>query len=134
VRIVEADWASYGIRLSAMLPTEPDFHVLMPLVKIHRKGQMTLPTGVRAAMGLADGDLVDVRISGRRIIVTPKSSHADDDDSPEQRRLVEAQLAEGLEDIRKGRVSKKFDTVDEMLVSLKSDLKTAPRRQIKPRS
>src|SRR5579859_6553442 len=100
----------------------------MSLVKIQRKGQMTLPTRVRAAMGLTDGDLVDVKVSGRRIVITPtlvidrsKFPTADDDYTPAQRRIVEAQLAEvGLADIRKGRVSPKFNTVDEMLASLKA--------------
>jgi AbrB family looped-hinge helix DNA binding protein len=40
----------------------------MSIVKIQRKGQMTLPTRVRTAIGLADGDLVDVKVTGRRIV------------------------------------------------------------------
>ena len=32
---------------------------------------MTLPTGVRTAIGLAYGDMVDVKVSGRRIVITP---------------------------------------------------------------
>ncbi len=112
----------------------------MPLVKIQRKGQMTLPTGVRSAVGLADGGLADGRVSGRRIIITPtlaidssRFPTADEDYTPAQRRIVDAQLAEGLADIRKGRVSAKFNTVDEMLASLKAGHKTAPRRQRKAR-
>jgi len=112
----------------------------MSLVKIQRKGQMTLPTRVRAAMGLTDGDLVDVKVSGRRIVITPtlvidrsKFPTADDDYTPAQRRIVEAQLAEGLADIRKGRVSPKFSTVDEMLASLKAGHKTKAPRQRKAR-
>ena len=45
-------------------------------------------------------------------------------------KILDAQLAEGLDDIRKGRVSRKFDTVDEMLASLKAP--TSPRQK-KPR-
>jgi AbrB family looped-hinge helix DNA binding protein len=73
----------------------------MSIVKIQRKGQMTLPTGVRTAVGLADGDLVDVKVSGRRIIVTPmlvvdrsKFPSAEDEYTPEQRRMINARLAE----------------------------------------
>jgi AbrB family looped-hinge helix DNA binding protein len=112
----------------------------MSLVKIQRKGQMTLPSVVRAAIGLADGDLVDVKVSGGRIIVTPtlvvdrsQFPVADDDYTPEQRRLVDAQLAEGLEDIRKGRVSPKFNTAEEMLASLKSGPTTVSPRRPKTR-
>ena len=38
---------------------------------------------------------------------------------PEQRRVIDARLSDGLEDIRRGRVSKQFETVEEMLASLK---------------
>jgi antitoxin component of MazEF toxin-antitoxin module len=101
---------------------------------------MTLPTGVRSAVGLADGDLVDVKVSGRRIVITPtlvidrsKFPTADEDYTPAQRRIVDAQLAEGLAEIRKGLVSRKFDSAGEMLASLKAGHKTAPRRPRKAR-
>jgi len=62
---------------------------------------MTLPTGVRAAVGLADGDLVDVKVSGRRIIVTPtlvvdrsKFPTAVDEYTPEQRRIIATSLTQ----------------------------------------
>jgi hypothetical protein len=61
---------------------------------------------------------------------------ANDCRAKEQSRLLpdaDAQLAEGLDDIRKGRVSPKFDTVDEMLASLKAGPKSKPRQK-KPRS
>lgn len=73
----------------------------MSIVKLQRKGQMTLPTSVRSAVGLADGDLVDVRVSGRRIVITPtlvidrsKFPVAEDEYSPEQRRIINASLKE----------------------------------------
>ena len=42
-------------------------------------------------------------------------------ETPQQRRVIDAQVAEGLEDIRKGSVSPIFDTVEEMLASLNYD-------------
>ena len=54
---------------------------------------------------------------------------AADEYTPAQRRIIDAQLAEGLEDIRKGRVSPKFDTVDELLASLKAGHKSQPRQR-----
>jgi len=41
-------------------------------------------------------------------------------ETPEQRRVIDAQLTEGLEDIRRGQVSPIFNTVEEMLASLKA--------------
>jgi AbrB family looped-hinge helix DNA binding protein len=72
----------------------------MSIIKIQRKGQMTLPAGVCTAVGLADGDLVDVKVSGRRIIVTPTLAidrskfPTADEYTPEQRRIVNARLAQ----------------------------------------
>jgi len=104
----------------------------MSIVKIQRKGQMTLPTGVRAAVGLADGDLVDVKVAGRKIVVTPmlvidgsKFPAADDDYTPEQRRIIDARLAEGLADIKAGRVYGPFATHEQLMKSLRGRGKKA---------
>ena len=53
--------------------------------------------------------------------------------TPEQRRIVDAQIAKGLEDIRKGRISARFDTVEQMLASLKSRGRTPRRPKSHPR-
>jgi hypothetical protein len=62
------------------------------------------------------------------ITIITKLPAADDEYTPAQGRIVGALLADGLEDIRKGRVSRRFETVDEMLASLKGSRK-ASRRQ-----
>ena len=69
-------------------------------------------------------------MSGGIITIVPELPDASDEYPPRQRRVTDAQLAEGLEDIRKGRVSPKFNTVDEMLASLKAK----PIRQKKTRA
>jgi hypothetical protein len=52
-------------------------------------------------VGLAEGDLVDVRAIGNKIIITPqlvidrsKFSTADNEYTPAQRRVIDASLAE----------------------------------------
>jgi AbrB family looped-hinge helix DNA binding protein len=69
------------------------------LVKVQPKGQMTIPRRVRSAVGLIDGDLVEVRAVGKRIIITPqpvidrsKFPTADDEYTPEQRHSISARL------------------------------------------
>lgn len=106
------------------------------LVKIQRKGQMTLPSRLRSIVGVEEGDLVEASIERGKIVLTPKLlvdrsklPSADNEYTPEQRRFIDAHLAEGLEDIRKGRVSPKFDTVDGMLASLKAGSKARPRQK-----
>src|SRR5260370_11505097 len=74
----------------------------MSLVRIQKKGQLTLPSQVRNRLGLAEGDFVDVKIRSTNIVITPqmvidrsKFPTADDDYTPEQRRLINARLDEG---------------------------------------
>jgi AbrB family looped-hinge helix DNA binding protein len=71
------------------------------LVKVQPKGQMTIPRRVRSAVGLVDGDLVEVKAVGRKIVITPqlvidrsKFPTADDEYTPAQRRAIDARLAE----------------------------------------
>ena len=83
----------------------PDFRNEPPsmrtLVKVQPKGQMTIPSRVRSAVGLTDGDLVEVKAVGRRIVITPqlvidrsKFPTADDEYTPAQRRAIDARLDE----------------------------------------
>ena len=62
---------------------------------------MTIPRTVRSAVGLAAGDMVDVRAIGNKIVITPqlvidrsKFPTADDEYTPEKRRAIDASLAE----------------------------------------
>jgi AbrB family looped-hinge helix DNA binding protein len=50
--------------------------VAMPLVKIKTKGQITLPKQVRDALGLSDGDLIEVDVRNGRGVILPKQSVA----------------------------------------------------------
>jgi bifunctional DNA-binding transcriptional regulator/antitoxin component of YhaV-PrlF toxin-antitoxin module len=93
----------------------------------------TLPAVVRQQAGIKIGDMLEFKVSGSVVTVIPKPSTADEEYTPEQRAIVDAQLAEGLEDIRKGRLSPKFDTVDQMLASLKGGHKSKSRQK-KPHS
>ncbi len=103
--------------------------------KIQNKGQVTIPTSVRRQAGLSKGDLVNFVFQRGKIIITPKVTidrskfpTADGDYTPAQRHAIDAQLAEAADDVRKGRVSRKFETVEEMLVSLKAKSKRKTTR------
>ena len=68
------------------------------LVRVQNKGQMTIPSRVRSAVGLSDGDIVEVKAVGRKIVITPQlvidrsQFPTADEYTPEQRRAIE-QLA-----------------------------------------
>jgi AbrB family looped-hinge helix DNA binding protein len=112
------------------------------LVKIHRKGQMTLPSRLRAAIGLADGDLVEATVLRGKIVLTPKLvidrsgfPTANDEYTPAQRRIIDARLAKADEDIKHGRTVGPFNTADEMIAHMKGELKkrAALRKAKRPR-
>lgn len=98
-------------------------------ITVKTKTGLLVPPSVQRRAGIKNGDRLEFKVSGGIITIVPKLPTADDEYTPEQRAIVDAQLAEGLEDIRKGRVSPKFDTVDEMLASLKASDKSKPRQK-----
>jgi len=62
---------------------------------------MTIPSSVRSAVGLSDGDLVEVKAVGKKIVITPqlvidrsKFPTANDEYTPKQRQAIKARLAE----------------------------------------
>src|ERR1700732_4933184 len=100
------------------------------LVKLQGKGQMTIPSKVRSAVGLSDGDLVEVKAVGKKIVITPQFvidrslfPNADGEYTPAQRRIIDARLAKADEDIKHGRTYGPFNTADEMIVHMKAQLK-----------
>jgi AbrB family looped-hinge helix DNA binding protein len=108
------------------------------LVKVQSKGQMTIPRGVRSAVGLADGDIVEVSAVGNKIVITPqlvidrsKFPSADDEYTPAQRRVIDARLAKSDEDIKHGRVYGPFKTHKEFIDALRRG-GTKPRAKKKP--
>ena len=89
---------------------------------------MTIPRHVRSAIGLVDGDFVDVKAVGKKIVITPqvmvdrsKFPSADDEYTPAQRRIIDARLAESDDDIKHGRVYGPFNTHKEFMASLRRE-------------
>jgi hypothetical protein len=75
---------------------------------------------------LADGDFVEVKAVGNKIVITPqlvidrsKFPTADDEYTPAQRRIIDARLAQSDEDIKHGRVFGPFNTHKEFVAALR---------------
>lgn len=87
------------------------------IVRIQNKGQVTIPTRLRAEIGLTDGDLVEAKTERGRIILTPKlvDRTAQDDYTPAQRRVIDARLAKALDEVKKGQTFGPFETPEEMI-------------------
>jgi AbrB family looped-hinge helix DNA binding protein len=79
----------------------------MAIVTVKNKYQVVIPQHVREQIGIAIGDFLEAKVERGQITLTPKS-------------MVDRALAEGLEDVRKGRVKGPFKTAEEMLHSLKA--------------
>ena len=79
----------------------------MPAVKIGVSRQVVIPKKFHDQLGLTPGDYLEVELRNNRLILTPKA-------------LVEKRLAEGLEDIRKGRVLGPFKKAREAMRALHS--------------
>lgn len=106
-----------------MLPFGENLLFTAMTVTVKNKSGLTVPAEIKRQARLKIGDLLEFRVSGGVITILRKLPEANDEYTPEQRRIIDAQLAEGLDDIAKGRISPRFNTVDEMLASLKSSHK-----------
>jgi AbrB family looped-hinge helix DNA binding protein len=111
------------------------------LVKIHRKGQMTLPTKLRSLAGISEGDLVEAAFLRGKIVITPKLvidrakfPSAADEYTPAQRHRIDAGLAKSDEDIKQGRVYGPFNTAEEMAASIETNIRRlrAAKKSAKP--
>ncbi len=89
--------------------------MIKPAVKIGTSRQVVIPKQIHDGLKLSAGDYLTVETKGHQVIFTPQS-------------LIDKGIAEGLEDIRQGRV-RSFDDVEDMIKHLKRAVKT--RRQQK---
>lgn len=84
------------------------------LVRVKEKYQVTLPAEMRAKARLAVGDLLEIGIERSGVItLTPKS-------------LVDRHVAEGLADLKAGRVHGPYKSADEAIAEL--DQKAARKK------
>jgi bifunctional DNA-binding transcriptional regulator/antitoxin component of YhaV-PrlF toxin-antitoxin module len=105
--------------------------ILMTTV-VKSKAPIMVPPSVQRRAGIAPGDRVEIKTI-RGVITIVGTPEAMEEYTPSQRRVIAAQLAEGLKDVRHGRVSRRFDTVNEMLASMRSARKKSVRPKTRAR-
>src|SRR5436190_23043884 len=95
------------------------------LVRIHRKGQMTLPSSFRQAMGVVEGSLVELSLKNGKTVITPKVAidpsqfpNADDEYTPAQRRAINRGIAQSEKEYKEGRFFGPFDKHKDFIASL----------------
>ena len=97
--------------------------------------QRMFPPGVRRKAGFKAGDQLEVKaIGGIVTFISKPPAVVHNEYTPEQRRVIDAHIAEGLEDIKHGRLHGPFDTHEEMIGFLHSEVKKAKaKKSTKPK-
>jgi AbrB family looped-hinge helix DNA binding protein len=80
---------------------------------------LVVPKSVRRRAGIKPGDRLEFKVSGGIINIIPKLPSADDEYTPEQRRVIDAQLDEA----RKGPYHGPFSTADAAIRFLRKELR-----------
>ena len=100
------------------------------IVKIHCKGQMTLPTRMRSLAGIVEGDLVQATFQRGKIVITPtviidrsKFPTSDDEYTPAERRAIDRGIAQSLKEYKQGKAYGPFKTHAEFIASLHKNAK-----------
>ena len=92
----------------------------MPLVKVKDKFQVTLPTEVRRRAGVAVGDVLEAKVQGHKITLTPKVVV--------DRDTIAKRLTEGLDDLKAGRSYGPFTSAKETVRSLHREARRLKKR------
>ena len=103
-------------------------------VALKNKPPVVVPEAALRRAGFKRGQELEVKSSGGVITIRPKLPTADEEYTPEQRRIIDARLRNALEEVKRGKTAGPFDTADEMIASLKRHLKTSVAKKAKPRS
>ena len=87
----------------------------MTITKVGPKYQVTIPKAAREAAGIKIGDFVEATVGRHGVTFRPKAL-VDTGEvlTPRQRAVIDARLAKSEADIKAGRVSGPFVTVDEL--------------------
>ena len=88
----------------------------MDIVTVKNKYQIVIPQHVREQVHIEIGDLLEAAVENGKITFTPKS-------------LVDRHLAEGLEDIRKGRIHGPYASAEEAITVLERRAKHQAKKR-----
>jgi AbrB family looped-hinge helix DNA binding protein len=88
----------------------------MPVVKILRHGQITLPKEIRKILGVEEGDLLELGLENARVFLQPKILV---DKEIVFSEAGEIKIKEALEALKKKEV-KEFDNVEDLIKELNS--------------
>lgn len=88
-----------------------------PYVKVLRNGQITLPKEYRRILGINEGHILEVILEKSKVILKPKILV--DKTSTLSKNGIK-RILEALEEVKRGKVSKSYNNVDELMKDLNS--------------
>ena len=88
----------------------------MPLVQVREKAQITLPSKIRKALDIKEGDYLEAEVEDNKIVLIPKIL-VDKAEAVTLSKKGEEMLKEALGDVKKGKV-KEFKDVEELIDDL----------------
>lgn len=98
---------------------------------VKKKTPIVVPESLRRRAGIKVGDRLEFKVSGGIINIIAQVPSAEDEYTPAQRRAILAEIAEA----QKGPYYGPFDTADEMIASIKAELKKrVPKKKSSKRS
>lgn len=102
-------------------------------LKNDNKTPLVIPPAVRRKAGFRSGQVLEIKASGGAITIVPKVPNSAGEYTPAQRRAIDAELRKSLEEVRRGQMAGPFDTAEEMIASLKRQLRKRAAKKAKPR-
>jgi len=100
-------------------------------IKNNNKAPLVVPAAIRRRARFKTGQELEFKASGGVITILPKFPSADDEYTPAQRRTIDARLKKALDEVKRGHTAGPFNTVDDMIASLKRDIKKSGRKKSK---
>jgi bifunctional DNA-binding transcriptional regulator/antitoxin component of YhaV-PrlF toxin-antitoxin module len=102
-------------------------------VTVKNKNGLVVPPTVQRKAGIKVGDELEFRVSGGIINIIPKVPSADSEYTPQQRRVIDAELKAGLAELKAGKTAGPFESADQMISHMKSHFrKKSAAKKLKP--
>jgi bifunctional DNA-binding transcriptional regulator/antitoxin component of YhaV-PrlF toxin-antitoxin module len=98
------------------------------IVTVKNKTPLIVPDKIRRRAGFKPGEEVEFRASGGVITITPRVETAEDEYTPEQRKVIDREIRKGMRDIEAGRFYGPFSSVNEMAAAIESEIQLRDRR------
>jgi bifunctional DNA-binding transcriptional regulator/antitoxin component of YhaV-PrlF toxin-antitoxin module len=90
--------------------------IAMDIVTVKNKFQIVIPQHIRKIARIEIGDLLEAGVENGKIVFSPKS-------------LIDRHIAEGLEDVRKGRTHGPYATASEAIEALETRSKRSAKKR-----